>query len=261
MAQKEETKEVVKIESYLPAIPSAKELQEVLGRNLEGIKAAFQTVTIPTGGGTSWQVPGDGEEAETVKEIVGVIIDHYPTRRYYREEFGGGGHPPDCYSMNGITGIGDPGGECLHCPLNEWKTGKDGRGKACKEVHRIFILTKESLLPYLVALPPTSGSARYEGSFSTYMVRLASKLKAYDAVLTKLKLIQDTNPDKIKYSKACFYRVDDLSPETIESVRSLAGALKSAMREKPIDEGEVAHENGGAGKDPWDKGGNEDVPF
>src|SRR5262245_24583066 len=114
----------------------------------------FTRLTIPTGGGTRWVVQTlEGEmEAATV---AGVIVVQRDARQYWRTAFGEGEKkPPDCFSRDGMTGIGDPGGDCFKCPLNVWgtkmsNTGTPTRGKACREGKQMFLL-RDQIIPELL---------------------------------------------------------------------------------------------------------------
>ena len=65
------------------------------------------TITVPTGGGTSWTVPSIDGDVE-VKELVGIIVYHRMTRTYWETSFdeSGGGVFPDCFSLDSLHGIG-----------------------------------------------------------------------------------------------------------------------------------------------------------
>ena len=54
MADKDKSKEVVKVTPQLPAIPDPKEMGEILKEGLEGITPNFPVIKIPTGGSLAW---------------------------------------------------------------------------------------------------------------------------------------------------------------------------------------------------------------
>ena len=65
--------------------------------------------------------------------------------------------PPICSSIDGETGIVLETGECRKCsdcPHNVFGTA--GKGKACKNMHRLYILTEDIPIPITLTLPPTS---------------------------------------------------------------------------------------------------------
>lgn len=258
--------------SQLPALPDEEALREIVGANLEGVKAAFEMIKIPTGGLTYWQVPTDTEKPEMVEEIQGVILDHYPTRVYWREKYGqgSGNQPPTCFSLNGITGSlpreGDEFGECATCKWAQFGTatkqdGTPARGQACNVKHRVFILMPDrSILPYLIPLSTMSSERKYEGSFSTFAVKQLSKMRKLSDIVTKIKLAEDRNTDGIKFAKAMFFFVAELSPEEKAKIASMKALFASTMRNKPFEADEVEETGNGheekserSGKDPWDK--------
>ena len=153
------------IEDGAYALMPAAEIQELLRENLGNTKLDRQNlpqVKVPAGGGRAWDL---GDDEPPVQELVGVVIWYADTRLYWSKgiEDTGGETPPDCASADGIVGIGDPGGECESCPLNEWGSGKAGRGKACNERRQLAILRPGELLPTMLSLPSASpfSSERY----------------------------------------------------------------------------------------------------
>lgn len=260
----DETKEVAVQTSALPALPDKETIREVFHDNFEGVSFAFPVIKMPTGGTPIWSVPSDEGDPEMVKELIGTILDHYPVRAYWPDAFGGGNTPPTCASLDAKTGSlprNENGeyGDCHTCKFAQWGSGKDGRGQQCKKIHRIFLWLagKDSIFPHLIPLPPTSAEGRYEGSFSTYVVKLGGKMKKLSDVKTKVRLIQDTNKDGIKYAKSQFFFVEDITEEEKKNVAFLRENLKLAMRSKDFELGESSEvsKNGHSAdnsSDPWD---------
>ena len=267
MAEKKDSKEIAVKDAGLPALPTLPnlgELREVFEANFEGISPQFESVKIPTGGMLAWSIPGDGEEPDIEKEIQGVILDHYGVRVYWEAKYGGAGAggPPDCSSMDCKTGT--KYGACATCKFSQWGTatnadGTPGKGQACKMIHRVYIWMagREGIFPYLIPLPPTSGQSKYEGSFQTYTVKLGTKLKKLHDVRTKIKLVGDSNKEGVKFAKAQFFAVGDLTAEEKQQAAFLREQLRPAMRSKPLEfdeaEGPETSAHGG-GRDPWEEG-------
>ncbi len=253
--------------SNLPALPDAATLREVFESNFEGVTPSFEVIKIPPAGITSWEVPNDSGESDSVKELVGTILDHYAVRAYWDKAIGdgGGNTPPTCSSLNAKQGSlprNDRGefGDCATCHWAQFGTAvKDGqaqRGQACSLKHRVFFLMPDrGILPYIVNLATTSATKKYEGSLSTFMVKLAGKLKKASDVVTKIKLIKDRNAEGTEYSKAQFFVVADLSDEDKKKVGFLKNAMGSLMRSKPfeVEEAETTNGNGAHEPDPWEK--------
>ena len=236
----------------LPALSDPQEAMEVMADNLSelGGNLRFDKVKIPSGGGLSLEVIDDNGEAKPASELVGVVLDHYPINAYWEGKYTGENNPPDCSSMDGITGFtkDDTAFEypikCKDCPKNQWGSDPEGgKGKACKNMIRIYIVEEGNAFPVLLALPPTS-----TGNWRDYMKRLAGKMKSIYGVVTKVKLEKDKSEGGISYSKATFSKADELRPEERQAIKAYAQQLKSAMRTVAIDsrEYDVAPETDGS---------------
>lgn len=135
---------------------------EALRENLGGERLSefdLDRVKVPAGGGTVWEVPSiSGTEA--TKEIEGVIVFMRRGRTYWSTP-DVTGESPDCYSNDGVTGRGDPGGACESCPLNEWGSSlrEGSRGKACTERLLLFVVRQDDPLPLVISCPPSSLNA------------------------------------------------------------------------------------------------------
>lgn len=214
----------------LPMLANPEEAMEIMQVNLEGSTHRFERVKIPSGGGITFEVPTEGDP-EITQELIGVIIDHHPVNAYWPGKFSSQNNPPACSALDGKMGMGDPGGSCASCPNNQWGSDPDGgRGKACKNIHRIYILREGEILPLLLALPPTS-----LGNFSQYMTRLTSKLRPFFGCVTKIKLQKAVNKDGITYPQVIFAKVADLTKEETMAVRQYANTLKGAMRAVAVE--------------------------
>lgn len=207
---------------------------EIDTEDLDGLTISFDKISIPSGGGQMWELPGadNPDEPDFSKEIEGVIVDHYPVNAYFEEEYSGQAQPPSCSSMDGKLGIGCPGGACANCPLNKYGSADDGKGKKCKNLRRIYILRSGEILPLLVTLPPTSIR-----NFSDYISkRIVTKgMKACD-VVTKMTLTVEKSSSGIKYSKVQFAIARTLSPEEKNVMRAFSDNIKQTTRLQRIDE-------------------------
>lgn len=93
-----------------------------------------------------------------IEELRGVILHKQKVRALWEE----GNNTPLCSSLDCITGTDDEGMKrpCSGCQYNEWGSASDEKsdrkGKACKEMRRIYLLEENSSVPILVTLPPTS---------------------------------------------------------------------------------------------------------
>jgi hypothetical protein len=192
----------------------------------------FDRIKIPSGGGQSFSVATlEGEEME--KTVLGVIILARDARAYWQRSLdeGGGNQPPDCHSNDGVVGIGEPGGECMQCPLAQFGSDtKTHRGQACKAIRQLFLLRGDSLLPMVLALPPTSLKAAKQ-----YMMRLAGQAIPYWAVATKIGLEPAQNAGGIKYSKATFAFAGMLSEAQRAKAKKYTDMLKPLICRMVVD--------------------------
>jgi hypothetical protein len=207
------------------------DLRELLADALGGETLAFKDldrIKVPSGGGTTWEIPTLNGEVAT-KEIRGVII-HRATRRSYwptpLEDRGDDDDGrPDCASVDGRVGIGNPGGDCASCPMNEWNSDiKGGPGKACKETRQLFVLTENDLLPLAITIPPGS----LAGAKDYFMRLLRAQLSPTD-VVTVISLSKQQNAAKINFARVEFTAAERLSPEARNRVKEYATAMRPAM--------------------------------
>lgn len=218
--------EIVKKETEY-AVESSN-LAESLGEEMQGLNITFDRIKVPSGGGLAYEVPGDNpEEPDLEKEFEAVILYHHPMLSYYKEKYNGANEAPNCSSIDGITGIDRDTGEmksCKDCPFNEFGSGENG-GKACKVKRRIFLLRKGESLPVVFALPTTS-----VGDFSKYIMRIVSKGRKSNQVVTKFSLKKVQNSGGITYSKVVVSQVRELTDIEQKSIDSLSAQVKAIAK-------------------------------
>lgn len=222
----EESKALTIVDNFsVPQVLTGDDVQE----EMDGLTFRFSYIKVPSGGGLAFEVPGDDDDdPDLVKEITGVIVCHHPVNAFWSEEYTGGNEPPDCSSLDGRIGVGNPGGYCKNCPMNEWGSGRDGEGKACNNRRRIYLLREGEMFPLLLSLPPTS-----LGNFSDLISRkvLQKGLRSYAAIV-KAKLKKATNRGGIEYSQVTWSVTGKLADPLIaqmieygENVKILASGL------------------------------------
>ena len=197
---------------------------EMMSEEMEGMTPSFDKVKIPAGGGTAYEIPGeDPDSPDMVKEFKAVIVYHHPMNVYYKDKYDGSNNPPDCSSMDGKTGLTAEGEiiDCMSCPNFKFGSGEDGKGKACKQKRRIYILREGEILPMLLTLP--TGSLQ---EFSKYIMRLLNKGKKSNSVVTKFTL-KKAQSSGITYSQAVFTADRDLSPEERTAVAKMTDQIKA----------------------------------
>lgn len=179
-------------------------------------------VVLPLGGAVNWAVPTlDGEDS--LKSLDGIIVHWTMPRAYWKQnlEDVGGQAPPDCSSTNGDFGVGNPGGDCFTCPLNQWESAERGKGKACKEKRLLFLLRADDLLPIVVQAPATSISG-----IRKYLLRLASNSLPYWAVITRLSLEKAQNGGGISYSRIVASSGGPIPQEQLAGVKAYVDSIK-----------------------------------
>ncbi|OJF16351.1 MAG: hypothetical protein A6D91_12045 [Bacillaceae bacterium G1] len=239
--------------------PVANTAADGMDEEMEGLQESleFDRVKIPSGGGLMFEVPSDNpDEPEMVKELVGVIVDHHPVNAYWPEQYSGQGNPPACSSLDGKVGIGNPGGVCKNCPYNQWGSDPSGSGgKACKNMHRIYLLRQGEMFPLLLTLPPTSIKP-----FSNYIAkRVVGRSKRSYSVVTKITLKREQNKNGISYSQAQFSVAGELSPEETAKAAEYAKGIKAITRTIGVEAADLASERP-TNDVPFDAD-DEDQPF
>ncbi len=229
---------LVPVSEYKVMQVSMPKLTKTIKDNLGADKLSsfdFDRIKVPSGGGTTWEIPTLTGLDES-KSIDGVIVFWKTTRGYWNSPYTGEGVPPNCSSEDGITGRGDPGGDCLSCPFNQFGTGRDDKGeitkgKACKEVRAVFLLRKEGVLPILITAPPMSLKPMRK-----YFLRLASHGVSYYEAVTRLALEKDKNSNGLTYSRIVPTLGEQLSPEQAASIEAYANTIKPYLEMARVDD-------------------------
>lgn len=182
------------------------DLADMVAEEMDGLGTIpFDRVKVPSGGQTAFEVPGETEDdTQVVKAIRGVILYHHPVNAYWANPFGGAGDSaPDCSAIDGHQGVTADGEvrSCDTCRYNQFGTGAGGRGKACKNSHRVYILPEGSPIPMILNLPPTSLKTLRNYIGKSLLVK---GLKSYE-VITEISLKKiPANGTVPAYSQAVF---------------------------------------------------------
>lgn len=209
----------------------SEDMSDIIAEELDGLGTIpFDVIKIPAGGGLAFELPGESEDQpELVNEITGIIVDHHSINALWMKPYDGANEQPDCSSFDGKTAI-LPTGElksCAECPYNEFGSARDGgKGKLCKNMHRIYILRSGEQLPMLLLLPPTSLA-----NWKNYLgKKLVIKGKRPYQVLTKITLKREKNANGIAYSQAVFTKVADLAPTECATLKTMVESIKLMTR-------------------------------
>lgn len=194
---------------------------------LSGLDNEFERIKIPAGGGTMFEFPSSNpDESDMVKDFSAVILYHHPMYVFYSSKFNGSNNPPDCLSIDGVAGVGVPGGKCMNCPKNKFGSGENG-SKACKNKHQMYLLKENEIFPMILSLPTSSNK-----EFSRYIKRLLSRGKKSDSVVTKFSLKKAVNKTGISYSQVQFSVARELDIKEIELIKNYSEQVKSYAQSK-----------------------------
>lgn len=182
---------------------------------------------VATGGGKAFDIiTGDEDSDTSVPSFSGVIVYNHACNAYFDEDSTGNA-PPVCSSLDGVTGVDTTEGECFACktcPRNVYGTAKNGRGKACKNMHRLYIIVEGMPIPLILSLPPTS----LKGWQTYRLTTLATKRLKPSEVVTEFSLSSETSQSGQKYSIVKFKLLGRLAPEHAEVARFFADQLHAA---------------------------------
>lgn len=144
------------------------EIQDELGDLTAGAGPEFLRIKVPAGGGLAYEIQTETDGVEYEKEVRCVIIfTHAVNSRWPAGDTGDGDtgtRAPICTSLDGRTGIDSATGEarlCSSCPFNGFGSGTDKygnrtRGKACKNMRRLYVMRSGDPALYMLTVPPTS---------------------------------------------------------------------------------------------------------
>jgi len=201
-----------------------------------------RTIKLPAGGGFAYEVQGDDDDdVEYLKEITGVIIFTHRANGFWPGSYGSGDDGnkiPLCSSMDGKTGMRTDTGEivtCESCPYNQFgsaadEKGNQSRGKACKNMRRLYIMRDGNPNIYLLTVPPTS-IKEVNKQLTKIM---GSKGIPYTNLIIGLKLEKATNSNGIAYSKVIIEKKGLLPAEAAAKAKELRRQIKEKYQSLAI---------------------------
>ena len=203
-----------------------------LAEELDSIDFKFPTISTPTAGSTLFTL-----QDEEVKEIYGIIVDHHRVNTFWNSEYSGNSDLPSCLSRDGIQSV--DGKICNDCENNKFGSAKTGKGKACRNYRRVYIMhDSENIIPSLITLPPTSLK-----TFSDYILKLATKNLKLHEVITRMYAEKVEHANKIRYSVINFemterYQDCDRIQKYVNNIKSLTRTYKMSTTNDIEDENE-----------------------
>ncbi len=204
------------------------ELQDQMEDLDEESSINCRTVKIPSGGGSAFEVQSeDDDETEPMKRIEGVIVFTHRMNARWENEYGkgdGNDAPPACSSMDGKTGVLANTGEiinCDRCPYNVYGSVSGGRGKACKNMRRVYILMDGDPNLYRLTIPPTSIR-----DINRQLALLLNRGIPYTGMIVSFYLEKAKNAAGIAYSKVNVERKGLLPAGTAAAVQEMRRKIK-----------------------------------
>lgn len=172
------------------------------------------------------QVLPEGTELNVV--MMGASPEHGVGKVFYMGDYEPDSTaPPDCSSADGVkpdAWIQDPQNpDCATCPNNAWGSGKRGKGKACRDVKRIYVVPAQNVLDkdiFQIQVPPASLKR-----LSNYVRELAKHGVAPQYVATTI-YFEDAEYPIINFKFAGF--LDEEQVKIVEE-RIAKGDVQAAM--------------------------------
>lgn len=201
---------------------------EELSEDSAGLQMNFQRIKIPAGGMLQFELPSDNpERPDYAPTVDGIILYNHAANTLWAE---GSENDDDalplCQSQDGVKGTGDPGGACAACVFNAWGSGKDGRGKACKNSRALYILRSGEFIPILLNLPPTS-IRPFNDFFNT---TFAQRRRGTCGSLVSIGLKREEKGGNT-YSVATFRRIMDFTGQELADLKQFTATFKQQVKD------------------------------
>ena len=232
------------------------ELQDEMGDLDPESGITCRQIKVPSGGGIAYEVQGEEEgDADPMKEILGVIVFTHRLSGYRPGSFGSAKDAKDkipvCSSMDGKTAVWAETGEvrtCETCPYNQYGTGVDekgnpSKGKACKNMRRIYLLMDGDPNFYLLSVPPTSIK-----DVNKQLAKILASGTPYTGMIVSLTLEKAQNSNGVAYSKVVIKKKGLLPPAAAARVIQLRNEIKAQYQSMALtlDDYTAAPERGRA---------------
>lgn len=188
----------------------------------EGTSISCLQVKIPSGGGIAYEIEDGDGEVDSVKAIDAVIVFTHRMNAWWRGSYGDddGSKAPACSSMDAKVGLHSETGECINCetcPLNQYGSDANGgKGKACKNMRRIYFMRQDDPNFYCLTVPPTSIR-----DVNRQLARIMGAKKIpYTGLIVTFKLEKAKNANGIAYSKVLVEKKGILPTAAAQTARA-----------------------------------------
>ncbi len=259
MASKMTELAIVKSDGAMSLVPTAEDMAAIMEELKDMDRLPYGRIKIAAGGVNVFQVFDPGEEdAAAAQTVEGVIILSHKTNGLWLSAFGGDNKVPDCASIDGEFGTRADTGECVSCsdcPYNQFGSdnGGQGRGKACKNMRRVFLMRRGDIFPMVLTLPPTALKA-----YDNYRTKVMLGRKRMSAVLTRITLKSEKNKDGITYSVPVFEAVGLLPADEAKAVAQYATEFSASAKRMNVSVDDLS---GNAQDGPTEVVPPDDIPW
>ena len=123
---------------------------------------------------------------------------------------------------------------CENCPYNQYNTavnqaGQQTKGKACKNMRRIYFMMDSDPNIYLLTVPPTSLK-----DVNKQLKKILSGGTPYTGLVVNFKLEKAKNANNIEYSKAVIEKAGMLPPMAAATAKELRRQIKEKYQSMTI---------------------------
>ena len=212
----------------IPKVSDSKFSSAELADDMDGLQLSFQRAKIPGGGVLQFELPGeDPENPDYVKTLEGVSLFNHCANSYWPagSEYDDN-TPPQCQSVDGKVGYGDPGGICEACDYNKFGSDPNGGGKACKNMRVLYLLRSGEMMPIQLSLPPTSIRPYTTFVNSAFLLRGRRVCSG----LVQIGLRKGSS-NGFTYSVATFKKLRDFEGEELAQVCAYADSFRDQIKQ------------------------------
>ena len=212
----------------IPKVSDSKFSSAELADDMDGLQLSFQRAKIPGGGVLQFELPGeDPENPDYVQTLEGVILFNHSANSYWPagSEYDDN-TPPQCQSVDGKVGYGDPGGICEVCDYNKFGSDPNGGGKACKNMRVLYLLRSGEMMPIQLSLPPTSIRPYTTFVNSAFLLRGRRVCSG----LVQIGLRKGSS-NGFTYSVATFKKLRDFEGEELAQVCAYADSFRDQIKQ------------------------------
>ena len=213
----------------IPELSDSKFTSAELADDMDGLQLSFQRAKIPGGGVLQFEMPGDDpENPDYEPTLEGVILFNHAANSYWPagSEYDDN-TPPQCQSVDGKMGYGDPGGICEACVNNRFGSDPKGNGKACKNMRMLYLLRNGEMMPIQLSLPPTS--IRPYTNFVNSAFLLRGRRVCSGLVQIGLRKVTSNG---FTYSVATFKKLRDFEGEELARICAYADSFRDQIKER-----------------------------